>query len=85
MACVIFTISRKPRNRSCVADRHAKKELKKRVRGVRAIERAVTDAAESTTEVVQGYCQAVRAALTDDGRPPLDASGLKLHYSPECD
>ena len=60
------------------ADRHAKKELKKRVRGVRAIERAVTDAAESTTEVVQGYCQAVRAALTDDGRPPLDASGLKL-------
>ena len=48
------------------------------MRGVRAIERAVTDAAESTTEVVQGYCQAVRAALTDDGRPPLDASGLKL-------
>ena len=46
--------SRKPRKRSCVADRHAKKELKKRVRGVRAIERAVTDAAESTTEVVQG-------------------------------
>ena len=38
----------------------------------------MTDAAESTTELVQGYCQAVRAALTDDGRPPLDASGLKL-------
>lgn len=26
--------------------------------------------------VVEGYCQAVHAALTDDGRLPLDASGL---------
>lgn len=25
-----------------------------------------------------GYCLAVRSALTDDGRPPQDASGLKL-------
>ena len=30
-------------------------------------------------EVVRGYCAAVRAALTDDGLPPLAASGLKLH------
>jgi hypothetical protein len=29
--------------------------------------------------VVRGYCAAVRAALTDDGLPPLAASGLKLH------
>jgi hypothetical protein len=28
---------------------------------------------------VRGYCAAVRSALTDDGRPPLDAAGLKLH------
>lgn len=61
------------------ADRHAKKELKKRVRGVRAIERSVTDSPGEMGEVVQGYCQAVRAALTDDGRPPLDAAGLRLH------
>ena len=27
---------------------------------------------------IRGYCAAVRSALTDDGRPPLDASGLKL-------
>lgn len=53
------------------ADRHAKKELKKRVRGVRVIERSVTDADNPVTEVVQGYCQAVRAALTDDGCPRL--------------
>lgn len=61
------------------ADRHAKKELKKRVRGVRAIERSVSETESGSSEVVQGYCQAVRAALTDDGRPPLDAAGLRLH------
>src|SRR5215470_3207233 len=66
------------------ADRHAKKELKKRVRGIRKLERAAekkTEAGEddAETEVVRGYCAAVRAALTDDGLPPLAASGLKLH------
>ena len=29
-------------------------------------------------EVVRGYCAAVRSAITDDGHPPLAASGLKL-------
>jgi hypothetical protein len=60
------------------ADRHAKKELKKTVRGIRAIERQVEDQESALAEVVQGYCAAVRAALTDDGRPPLDAKGLLL-------
>ena len=27
---------------------------------------------------MQGYCAAVRSAITDDGRAPLAASGLKL-------
>lgn len=66
------------------ADRHAKQELKKRVRGVRAIERSVTRDDETITEVVQGYCQAVRSALTDDGRPPLDAAGLRLNQRLEA-
>lgn len=61
------------------ADRHAKKLLKKRVRKVRPIERAVEGRADPAAEVVRGYCGAVRSALTDDGRPPLAASGLKLH------
>ena len=60
------------------ADRHAKKELKKAVRGVRPIERAVEGHAGAEAEVTRGYCLAVRSALTDDGRPPLCASGLKL-------
>jgi hypothetical protein len=66
------------------ADRHAKKELKKQVRGIRPIERQAEKALETAeddeeAEIVRGYCAAVRAALTDDGRPPLAASGLKLH------
>jgi hypothetical protein len=60
------------------ADRHAKKELKKHVRGVRAIERRVEDRSDPEAEVVRGYCAAVRGALTDDGRPPLDSAGLRL-------
>jgi hypothetical protein len=66
------------------ADRHAKKELKKRVRGIRKIERAAEQETEggeddAEAEVVRGYCAAVRAALTDDGLPPLSAPGLTLH------
>src|SRR3954470_21102995 len=60
------------------AERHAQKELKKRVRGVRRIERAVEGRDDPEAEAVRGYCAAVRSALTDDGRPPLAASGLRL-------
>src|SRR3982751_1607741 len=60
------------------ADRHAKKELKKRVRGVRPIEREAEKEQGEEAGLVRDYCAAVRAALTDDGRPPLAASGLKL-------
>ncbi len=61
------------------ADRHAKKELKKHLRGVRPIERAVEKRNDAEAEAIRGYCLAVRSALTDDGRPPLEAPGLKLH------
>jgi mutator family transposase len=63
------------------ADRHAKKELKKRVRGIRKIERQAEQRGEDDegAEIVRGYCAAVRAALTDDGLPPLSGAGLKLH------
>ena len=60
------------------ADRHAKKELKKKVRVVREVERAAEGRTGAEAEAILGYCSAVRSALTDDGRPPLSASGLKL-------
>src|SRR5262249_53235310 len=53
------------------ADRHAKKELKKRVRGVRPIERSLAGQSNPPAEAaaLRSYCLAVRSALTDDGRP----------------
>lgn len=60
------------------ADRHAKKELKKQVRGIRPIERSVEDRIDTESEVTLQYCSAVRSAITDDGRAPLEAPGLKL-------
>lgn len=60
------------------ADRHAKEELKKRARGVRPIERKVEGRDDPEAKAIQGYCAAVRSALTDDGRPPRSAPGLVL-------
>jgi hypothetical protein len=54
-------------------------ELKKHLRGVRPIERAVEKRSDTEAAAIRGYCLAVRSALTDDGRPPLEAPGLKLH------
>ena len=61
------------------ADRHAKTELKKHLRGVRPIERALEEHKTLENEAIRGYCLAVRASLTDDGRSPLQPSGLKLY------
>src|SRR5437764_13450923 len=61
------------------ADRNAKTQLKKQLRGVRPIERALEEQSTPENEAIRGYCLAVRAALTDDGRSPLQPSGLKLH------
>jgi hypothetical protein len=61
------------------ADRHAKKARKKRVRGVRPMARRLEGRHDPEAEVVRGSGAAVRSALTDDGRPPLEASGLTLH------
>jgi len=46
---------------------------------VRRIERRVEGRTDAQAEVVRGYCSAVRSAITDDGRPSLEESGLKLH------
>ncbi len=60
------------------ADRHAKTQLKKHVRGVRPLERALEERSDPEAEAIRGYCLAVRSSLTDDGRAPLEASGLQL-------
>jgi hypothetical protein len=60
------------------ADRHAKVQSKKKARGIRPIERKVEGRDDDDARAIRGYCAAARSALTDDGRPPPDASGLKL-------
>ncbi len=60
------------------ADRHAKKELKKQVRGIRPLERKAAQRADEMGGIIHDYCQAVRSAITDDGRAPLEAAGLRL-------
>lgn len=62
----------------CEADRQAKKELKKRVRCIRALERSVEERDDAAAQLVRGYAVALRSALSDDGVPPLDAPGLRL-------
>lgn len=64
------------------ADRRAKKELKRHVRGVRAIARRVEDPSDPEAEGVRGYGSAVRSAWTDAGHPPLDAAGLRRRDRP---
>jgi hypothetical protein len=61
------------------ADRHAKTTLQKHVRGVRPLERALEGRADVEAAAIRGYCLAVRSAITDDGRPPLSAPGLRLY------
>lgn len=61
------------------ADRHAKTELTKRVRGGRPLARDAEARGALEGAIVLGYGAAVRASLTDDGRPPLSAAGLKRH------
>lgn len=61
------------------ADRQAKTQLKKPLRGVRPIERALEEHSTPENDVIRGYCLAVRASVTDDGRSPLEAAGLRLY------
>jgi hypothetical protein len=52
--------------------------VKEKVRGIRPIERKLEGRDDAEAVAIRGSCAAVRSALADDGRPPLEASGLKL-------
>jgi hypothetical protein len=63
----------------CEADRHVKKELKKKVRGVRDLERQAEKSLTKEAQVVADYCLAIRTVMRDDGKYPLDPPGVKLY------
>jgi hypothetical protein len=60
-------------------DRHVKKELKKKVRGIRDIERHAEQSPSKEAQVVADYCLAVRTVMRDDGKYPLEPPGLQLY------
>ena len=76
------------------ADSHAKVQMRKKVRGLRSIEKAVLDQRRPPTEAPQGpplepvddsagevvldYCSAVRGILNDDQGGPLHPPGLRM-------
>ena len=66
------------------ADRKMKKEIKQKVRGVRAVERAL-EGEEGVTygqedrQVVGEYCLAIRTIITEDGQYPLESPGVSLY------
>jgi hypothetical protein len=60
-------------------DRALKVDLKKKVRGIKAIERKAEFENDKKSKVVLQYCQAIRYALLDEGKYPLEPGGLKLY------
>jgi len=61
------------------ADRHAKVQLKKALRGFRVLERALEARQDPTARILIRYCLAIGSALTQEARPPLEPGGLRLH------
>jgi hypothetical protein len=60
-------------------DRALKVDLKKKVRGIKPIERKAQLESSCKTKVILQYCQAIRYALQDDGDYPLKPGGLRLY------
>ena len=61
------------------ADRAMKKRIKKTLRGIAPVERSLEARADGAgVAQATGYCIALRATLTDTGKPPLDPGGLKM-------
>ena len=63
----------------CEADRHVKKELKKKIRGIRDLERQAAQSSTKEAQVVADYCLAIRTVMRDDGKYPLEPPGVQLY------
>jgi hypothetical protein len=63
----------------CEADRHMKQELKKKIRGIRDIERQALQSSTKEAHVVADYCLALRTVMRDDGKYPLEPPGVQRY------
>lgn len=62
------------------ADRHLKKELKKKVRGIKAVEDSIEQMGESAeAQLAKGYTEAIRVVMRQEGKYPLDPAGITLY------
>ncbi|WP_077718388.1 hypothetical protein [Novibacillus thermophilus] len=61
-------------------DRKLKTSVKKSLRGIRQIERQVAEQESLEAEVDQDYAAAIRSVLLEDGKPPLDLSGVRTGH-----
>ena len=59
-------------------DRALKVDLKKKVRGIRTVEKKASFANDEKAKVIKQYCEAIYVALRDDGVYPLKPGGLRL-------
>lgn len=60
-------------------DRTLKVDLKKKVRGIKQIERKASLESDKKNSVILQYCRAIRYALLDDGVYPVKPGGLRLY------
>jgi hypothetical protein len=68
------------------ADRYATTFVKKQLRGVRPLERALEERPTPDNDALENSCLAVRASLTGDGRSLLKAARLgriQPHHTPQ--
>ena len=59
-------------------DRALKVDLKKRVRGIKSVEKKTASRNDERARVIRRYCEAIRVVLREDGVYPLKPGGLKL-------
>ena len=57
------------------SDRKLKTTIKKNLRGLQAIEVSF----KQKKEIINGYCEAIRSILLEDGKPPLELPGMKIY------
>jgi hypothetical protein len=63
----------------CEADRHGNKELNKKIRGIRDLERQAAQSSTKEAQVVADSWLAIRTVMRDDGQYPLEPPGLQLY------
>ncbi|WP_391202781.1 transposase [Psychrobacillus sp. L4] len=60
-------------------DRKLKTNIKKKLRGIREIEKKAIEEENLASETILAYTAAIRSVLLEDGCPPLDLPGIKVY------